>query len=174
MNKKTILIITILVLVILAIIAIALLLPNNKKKDSIQANNNAEEMFSLKYKGVEIVPGTEFNEDKIEDEAVLSEIPSCAFEGTDKVYTYDNVELIIAEIDGKDTVYSVYFIDDSAETNEGIKISDTKGDMIEKYGDNYEEVLGNKYVYTKNNVEISFMIENDIITGIEYTLKTSN
>lgn len=174
MNKKSVLIIAIVVLIIVAAIAMAILLPNNKNKDTINDNVSVEETVSLKYKGVEIVPGTEFDEGAIDEDAMFSEIPSCAFAGTDKVYTYDNVELIVAEIDGRDTVYSVYFINETQETGEGIKISDSKEDMIEKYGNSYEEILGNKYVYTKNNVEISFMIENDIITGIEYTLKTTN
>lgn len=171
MNKKSILIV-VLLLIIVVVVAIILL---NGKKDAIPTtNSNTEQAFSIKYKDVEVVPGTEFNVDAINAEADFSEIPSCAFEGTDKMYTYDNVEIIATEIDGKDKVYQVYFIDDTISTNEGVKITDSKDLMIEKYGNEYEEKLGSKYVYTKNNVELSFMIENDIITGIEYTLKTDN
>ena len=45
-------------------------------------------------------------------------------------------------------------------------------DMIEKYGTDYEQKLGNKYIYLNGNVELSFIIESDIITAIEYTLVT--
>ena len=172
MNKKSI-IITIIVLAI-AVVAFAIIyLINNKESNSIPTSSN-EEIFSLKYKGIEITPGIEFSENTINEENNVSEIPSCAFEGTDKVYTYENVEITVAKINGKDTVYSVYFINDLAETTEGVKISDSKDTMLEKYGDNYKKVLENKYTYTKNNVELSFIVENDTITGIDYTLITSN
>ena len=45
--------------------------------------------------------------------------------------------------------------------------------MIEKYGENYTITLETKYTYTSGNVELSFIIENDMITSIEYTLKTN-
>ena len=55
-----------------------------------------------------------------------------------------------------------------------IKITDSKEKMIEKYGENYEISLETKYTYTRGDVDLSFIIENDIITSIEYTLKTDN
>ena len=172
MNKKGTIIAIIVLVIVVAAFAIIYLI-NNNGESSIPTSSN-EELFSLKYNGVEIVPGTEFNENAINEENSVSEIPSCAFDGTDKVYTYPNVEITVAKINEKDTVYSVYFINDLAETAEGVKISDSKNTMLEKYGDKYEEVLENKYTYTKNNVELSFIVENDTITGIDYTLKTNN
>ena len=126
--------------------------------------------FSIEYKGVDITPGKEFDETKISETAEKSEIPSCAFDGVDKVYTYPEVEITVAEIDGKDTVYSVYFIDENIATNEGVKISDPKDYMIEKYGNDYENSLSTKFDYVKNGVTLSFIVENDMITGIEYVL----
>ena len=69
-------------------------------------------------------------------------------------------------------IYSVYFDNDEMETTEGVKVTDTKDHMIEKYGTDYEQKLGNKYIYLNGNVELSFIIESDIITAIEYTLVT--
>lgn len=173
MNKKSVIITVLIVLIIIAG-AFIVYFVTNKSDDSLQASSTTEETFSVKFDGVEIVPGTEFNESEINEESDFSEIPSCAFEGTDKMYTYSNVEIVVAKINKKDTVYSVYFIDDTIQTAEGVKITDSKDVMIEKYGSDYENTLENKYVYTKNNVELSFIIENNIITGIEYTLVTSN
>ena len=124
------------------------------------------------YKGVEVLPGTKFDESQIKEKADFSEIPSCAFSGTDKVYTYEGVEIIVAQIDNIDKVYSVYFINDLAQTGEGLKISDNKQKMIETYGKDYNLSMDNKYTYTRENVELSFIVENNIITSIEYTLKT--
>lgn len=173
MNKKIIYLIVFLVIVVAIIAGVTLTKSKKEKGESMEANGGAEATFSIKYDNVEIVPGTEFKEDAISKEFTKSEIPSCAFDGIDKVYTYDNLEIIVASVNGKDTVYSVYFIDDEVETAEGVKITDTKDKMIEKYGSDYKEGLGNKYTYTKGNVELSFTIESDVVTGIEYALITT-
>ena len=68
---------------------------------------------------------------------------------------------------------SKYFQDNEEvelETEEGIKISDTVDDMLEAYGDDYENPVENSYVYTKGDVNLTFIVENDVITSIEYTL----
>lgn len=164
------------IFLIISIVIIAtcvgLIMKNNKEKieGSKNENNIERTSLSIKYKDVELVPGTEFNSDKINEEASLSEIQSCAFDGVDKVYTYEKFEIIVASINGKDTVYSIYFDNDGVETAEGVKVTDTKDKMIEKYGTEYKEELGSKYIYVNGNVELSFIIENDIITAIEYTL----
>lgn len=163
----------IIAVIIIAVIVAVVVFANKGDNNTVESNGSAESTYSVKYDGVEIVPGTEFNADNIKKEAIFSEIPSCAFNGTDKVYTYDNAEITVATINGKDTVYSVYFIDDGIETSEGVKITDTKDKMIEKYGTEYKEELGNQFTYTKGNVELSFNVENDIVVGIVYTLITS-
>lgn len=169
MNKKSIAIIIVIV-VIIAIVGVAALLFKNENDSETNSSEDVEENFSVKYLGVEIVPGTEFRENQINEIAALSEIPSCAFEGTDKIYTYEGVEITVATIDGEDKVYEVYFIDETAETEEGVKITDNKELMLEKYGTDYKEEFGNKYTYTKGNVKLSFTVENNVITGITYTL----
>lgn len=164
-NKKAIIIVVIVVLLLIGIV-IACSLKTNKKE------NSTSKTFSMIYKGVEVLPGTKFDESQIKEKADFSEIPSCAFSGTDKVYTYEGVEIIVAQIENIDKVYSVYFINDLAQTGEGLKISDNKQKMIETYGEDYNLSMDNKYTYTRENVELSFIVENNIITSIEYTLKT--
>jgi hypothetical protein len=95
------------------------------------------------------------------------ELSSCAFDGNDKVYTYENMEITVSPLDGKDIVYSVYFLNDRITTKEGVKITDDKETMIETYGENYKNI-NNKYSYLKGDVLLSFIIENDIIISIEY------
>jgi hypothetical protein len=167
-------IIFLIVSITIIVVAVGLIMKNSKEKtkESNTENSKSNTAFSVKYRGEEIVPGTEFSVNKIDEEANISEIPSCAFDGIDKIYTYKNFEIIVASVNGKDTIYSVYFDNDEMETTEGVKVTDTKDHMIEKYGTDYEQKLGNKYIYLNGNVELSFIIESDIITAIEYTLVT--
>ena len=106
------------IIIIIGIISILILTGCNKQEQegTIQTSQENTEKFSVEYNGVQVVPGTEFNAETIGEEAEFSEIPSCAFAGTDKVYTYAGMEITVATIDNKDKVYSVYFIDDSVET----------------------------------------------------------
>ena len=122
------------IIIIIGIISILILTGCNKQEQegTIQTSQENTEKFSVEYNGVQVVPGTEFNAETIGEEAEFSEIPSCAFAGTDKVYTYAGMEITVATIDSKDKVYSVYFIDASVETEEGVKITDSKEKMIEK------------------------------------------
>lgn len=167
-NKKTIIIVvTIAVLLLIGFVATYFL-----KNDKKESNSSTSKDFSMIYKGVEVLPGTKFDENQIKEKADFSQIPSCAFDGTDKVYTYEDIEIIVAQIDNIDKVYSVYFINDLVQTGEGLKITDNKQKMIETYGKDYNLSMDNKYTYTKENVELSFIVENDTITSIEYTLKT--
>ena len=151
----------VLLLVILLVGNLVFLTACGEEKSSSSSSSSETKTkagLSIKYDGVNVVP----------------EIPSCAFDGVDKVYNYSNVEITVAEVNGTPTVYSVYFKDDTISTNEGVKISDSKDLMLEKYGEDYKNTLSNKYDYTNENVELSFIVENDIITGIEYTLITEN
>ena len=171
----------------IAIIAVGcLLFLNNGKGDTdhenntpnVQENDNKEKNMkdvnvSFNYKGADITPGKSFNSKSIAEEAMKSTLPSCAFEGEDNVYTYSNIE-VTANVSGKkETIYSVYFIDDSVETNEGVKIGDSKGKMLEVYGDNYLDD-GNDSLVTyrdkKGDKDLVFEIQDDTITGISYIL----
>ena len=170
--KKGIILAVIIIAVIIAGIIIFNVI-NNKDEQNVTTDTQGEEGYTVEYQGVNVTPGTEFDENAISEEYDYFEIQSCAFDGNDKVYTYSGVEIDVAEIDGVDRVYYVYFQDNEEvelETEEGIKISDTVDDMLEAYGDDYENPVENSYVYTKGDVNLTFIVENDVITSIEYTL----
>ena len=139
---------------------------NSNKKEDTSVNNS----YNIQYTGVDITPGIEFNADKINKEAKITEIPSCAFQGTDTVYTYDDIEITVADKDGKKIVYSVYFIGTDVKTTEGISIDATKDEIIKTYGNASDD---NDIKYTKGDVELHFVLNNDRVTSIEYVLVTN-
>ncbi len=164
--KKNILVFMIPFIILISLFVIGC--TKNKNK-----SDNTEDIFTFTYKDVDVTPGKEFNSELINEEAEYLELDSCAFEGNDKVYKYEGIEIIVSPIKGKDTIYSIYFLNDTVQTSEGVKIADEKTIMIEKYGDDYQ-FINNKYTYAKSNVELSFIIENDVIISIEYTYDTNN
>jgi len=126
-----------------------------------------EVAYKVTYKGVDITPGVTFKEGAISEEPGVMELQSCAFDGADRVYTYEGVELTVSEMKGVATVYSVYFLDETVQTKEGVSISDGKSKMIEAYGEDYEQMMS-KYTYQSGDIELAFIVENDIIISIEY------
>ena len=95
------------------------------------------------------------------------EVQSCAFDGMDKIYTFDNYEVHTYPDNGTDKVLSIYFLNDQVSTTEGVKIGDSLSSMLEVYGDGYEQ-LDTQYTYSKGLTQLRFIVENDVITSIEY------
>ena len=123
--------------------------------------------YTLKVDNKEIKLGETFSIEKCGKELQYSEVASCAFDGLDKTYTYENYEIKTGE---KDKITSIYFKDEGISTTEGVKITDTYDKMVQVYTNNFQNE-GNKYIYTKGNTQIEFIVENDIIIGIEYIYK---
>lgn len=95
------------------------------------------------------------------------EAPSCAFQGTDRIYGFGSYEITTYEKDGKEYIYDIYFLDDSVTTDEGIYIGCSKNDMEAAYGTEYQETSGS-YIYTKDDMTLQFITEQDTIIAIRY------
>ena len=175
--KKTLIIILILAVVIVGGIEIALTMQKKPKTSSENLTKtemqDAEEAYIFKDGEKEIVLGEIFSKEvmKLGDEESYSEIASCAFEGLDKTYTYPNYEITTYPDGDKDRVYTIYFLNEEAQTTEGVKVSDSMEKMVQTYGENYK-VQGNQYTYTKGRTNLEFIVENEVITSIQYSYVT--
>lgn len=92
---------------------------------------------------------------------------SCAYQGKDKVYSYDGFEISTYPVGKKEYVSSVYILDDTAQTEEGIKIGSGSKEVIKAYGKNYK-LENDVYRYSKDGVEICFYMTNSKVDAIEY------
>lgn len=102
------------------------------------------------------------------------EADSCAYQGKDKVYTYAGFELNTYPVDGKERIASVYFLDDSVATPEGIKIGSKAGDVVNAYGKEYdkEEQKFGTYSYSTDTTQLRIYTTKDVVDGVEYLVKT--
>ncbi|MDD3367432.1 MAG: hypothetical protein PHP50_00910 [Lachnospiraceae bacterium] len=101
------------------------------------------------------------------------EAPSCAFEGLDKVYTYDNFEIDTYPDGENDKIAAIILKNDMVETSEGIAIGDTLADIEAAYGSDYEVESG-MVVLTKGDMDLKFIVTNDAVTSIEYDSKAGD
>lgn len=177
--KKVILIILIVAVIIIGGVEIGVTVQKAKKEGATSSGeeiikNGAEaEAYIFSDNGKEIALGEIFSKESlgIGNEESYSEIASCAFEGLDKTYTYANYEITTYPDGDKDRIYTIYFLNTEAKTAEGVSVSDSLEKMIQVYGDNYE-IQGNQYTYTKGKTQLQFIVENDVITSIQYSYVT--
>ena len=177
--KKVILIILAIAVIVIGGIEIAITVQNSKKVSNadekvsdVESSQNAE-AYTFVDNGKEIALGQVFDKNAlgIGDETSYSEVASCAFEGLDKTYTYENYEITTYPDGEKDKIYTIYFLNAEAKTQEGVTVSDSLQKMLEIYGENYE-IQGNQYTYTKGKTQLQFIVENDVITSIQYSYIT--
>lgn len=134
------------------------------QKDKVE-----EGVFGFLYDGVTLVPGEVFDSSVLGKCSGVAEVPSCAFDGNDRVYNYEKFELT-AYIDGEEErIYSIYFIDPNLATTEGLCLGDDVENMKSLYGENYE-AEGNSYDYTRGNTVLAIVTQNDMVFSIEYRL----
>ena len=100
-----------------------------------------------------------------------AETPSCAFQGLDKIYSYNGFDLYTYPKDDVDYVNSIYFIDESVSTPEGIHLGSAEEEMLAAYGEDYLEEFG-VYTYTKEKSTLSFIVTDGVIESIEYVAIT--
>ena len=146
---------------------------NEEKKESEAPDQGKQKeekgIFSFSYEGATLIPGEVFDQSVLGEYSELSEVPSCAFDGNDRVYNYEMFELT-AYIDGEEErIYSIYFIDPNLLTTEGLSMGDTVDDMKSIYGEDYE-MIGTSYDYTGEDTILSIITQNDVVVGIEYRL----
>lgn len=99
------------------------------------------------------------------------EAESCAFQGMERVYTYSGFELHTYEMDGTDYVAALIFLDDSVSTKEGVYLFSSLEDVLAAYGDGYTKT-NDMYSYERDGSKLSFLVENDEVTMIEYMAVT--
>lgn len=123
------------------------------------------------YNSIDIKPGTMFNNIlvSLEDYNSIREEPSNKNElETATIYEYDQFEIETYYENNVEKIYSIRITSEDFKTNENISIGNTKQDMINTYGNSYEEIENIIFIYKLSNTNLSFTLENDIITEIVY------
>ena len=132
--------------------------------------DTAEELFFFQYEGVKLIPGADFDPTVLPEADSIFEVPSCAIEGTDNVYSYPPFELTAYNDGTGEVIYSIFFIDPNITTDEGLALGDDVAKVIELYGEDYI-AEGTAYIYTGANTILSILVQNDTVTSIEFRME---
>ena len=143
---------------------------NNDKQDAPAPQDTpAEGGFVFTYNGTNIsmnAPAADILAALGEPKSMTEE-PSCAFDGMDKTYYYGSFYLATYPMTDGDYVYSVWMVDDSISTTEGIYIGAPEADVEKAYGaENYNG--SNAYIITKGDSKLTVLIEAGVVSSIQY------
>lgn len=126
-----------------------------------------DEVFCFEAEGVKIIPGTLFDPTGLPEVEPYT-VPSCAFDGSDVIYTYDAFEVTTNDLPDGQIVYSVYLLDPNVTTAEGLALGDDAARVTELYGEG--EVIADQVTYQKGNTLLLIILQNDTVFSIEYRL----
>ncbi len=140
-----------------------------KVNESAESNQTVTEGFTWEADGVELsIDATkEETVDKITEEAEYFESPSCAYEGTDKIYSYNNYTVTFYEGDGEDGISLITLTSDLVSTAEGLSVGSTKEEVLAEYGEPAKDDK-NLVVYEKGKTELRFILKDDEVVSVEY------
>lgn len=132
-------------------------------------NTTALSGFVFETEGVSFTADQDMAQvlEKLGEPVSYYEAASCAFQGLDKIYTYQHFEINTYPDGDRDLISSIVLKDDLISTPEGLSIGQTKAEMEAIYGTDYE-TRGNMCVYTKDGMHLSVLVEGDAVTSIEY------
>lgn len=91
-------------------------------------------------------------------------------DGEEDVYLYEGLEVRAGRLDDSRVIVSALIQGSGISTAEGISIGDAFADVILTYGDQFEKGEDHSYTYERDGSNLSFLIENEAVASIHYTV----
>lgn len=126
----------------------------------------SDSKYVLAYQGCQLPMNADFAPilAYLGEPASYFEAESCAFDGLDKTYTYDGVEILTYPDGDLDRISVVRILTDAISTAEGITIGSTAEDVTAAYGEG-----GSRYEYEDADCLLSFILQDGKTVSVEYT-----
>ncbi len=125
-----------------------------------------QEPFGFTFQGVVLIPGTVYNAAALPAPSSVYQVPSCAIEGTDNVYSFDNVEITAFHDGTQEIIYAIAIFDPNICTDEGLYLGDDAARVVELYGEDYTE-NGTAMVYTRGNTMLTIILQGGFVADME-------
>lgn len=129
------------------------------------------EFADFQFEGKELNVGEKFDPTVLPEANSVYQVPSCAIEGTDNVYSYDHFEITAYDDGTNELIYSIFFVTPDVKTPEGLALGDGMDQVLALYGEGYEQV-GTAYNYYCGDAMLSVLVQNDVVFSIEYRMVT--
>lgn len=161
-----------LIAVAAALLAVSMLAGCGGKTDDAESKtaSGAKNRYYFESQGVKFAMNDKAADVlKVLGETETKKIPSCAHQGEDTVYYYDNYgyELETYTVDDVEYISCVWFSSDSAATPEGLSIGDSEEKIVSLYGEKQGDSAA--YIYKDANTTLTIMVENGAVSSIQYS-----
>lgn len=141
----------------------------SRSQQTEPSDPETEEVFSFTYEGVELIPGVAFDPAALPEADSVFEVPSCAIEGTDNVYSYPSFELTAYNDGTGEVIYSIYLVDANTSTKEGLYVGDDLARVTELYGTDYSQ-NDTELTFTKGGTTLNLIMDGETVISIEYRM----
>ena len=145
----------------------------NEAGGSVEVTIDTTGNFVFIVQDVEILLGSDPTDvlAKLGDAKSVLDVPSCAHDGTDTVYTYNNFTLTVYTATGSDKGYisDVLLISDLVATKEGLEIGMNTDKARELYGDADKET-DKTWIYKRGTSQLMLTLNGTNIISIEYQI----
>lgn len=153
----------------------------SEENNEFGASTHSEEIenydigFTLEFAGFTIHMNQNMDEVKagIGEPLGVLVVPSCAFDGDDRIYSYPGFQIYTYPVGDKDLVHTINISDDSIVLTGGIFLGSRWDDVKAVFGTDYERDI-NMHTFTRGNTTLAFLVEDDIITTIVFGLIVLN
>lgn len=141
--------------------------PKEEPSDNSSSAGSKGYAFTFQGTVVEVDADAAAVVEKLGEPVSYFEAPSCAFQGLDKIYTYNGFELDTYPVNDVDYISAIIFKDDSVATAEGVGIGDMREKLEQTYGSESTAEDG-MLVYEKDAMKLCFILRGDEIISVEY------
>ncbi len=145
---------------------------NNETTAPVQTQGSQEvKVYGFVTNSVELIPGAAYDATKLPAAESSYEVPNCAIEGTNVVYSYGTYELTVYKSSTGDVIYSIFLLDPNLTTPEGLHLGDSESRVDELYGSDFT-VEGTARLYTSQDTQLMILLQNGSVSSIEYRMVT--
>ncbi len=139
--------------------------------DETIEKNDDNIVYAYKMGNIVLTPGEPLPLDKLPTPDSVTKVDSCAGDGYDNFYIFGNLEITGHPTAEGEVIYSIYFSSAEVTTPEGVKPGDPAATVTEIYGTDYTE-NNNTRIYTRDGVDLLFLISEDHVLSVEYIMVT--
>ncbi len=133
------------------------------------SSKNNEESYTFSYNNQVVSIGDNWSDvqKKLGEYNSTFVAESCAYQGTDRYYYYNDFEIMTSEIDGKELLTDIFVNKENVPATNGVCVGMGLSDMAAKMGP-ANKTTENTYIYYGENVNVQINTKDDKVISIEY------
>lgn len=152
--------------------------PSQSQPDVLYGDFDEEDV-NFYYNNTAIKPNEDISSviSKIGNASKIDSAPSCIGVGEDKIYSYNGFKIESYPDTSGEKVLNIMITDNSVSTSKGISVGMTVADIENAYGTSkLDKSISDEYFYTyvSGKLHLDFLIDDGLITEIDYVYDVNN